>query len=178
MLASSPSGYRTVRGLVSARAIERPSNIPVSQPRGAKAAGLRYERALARMLPGATHGQWWEFWDANGRGVCQTDLFLTVGDAVVVVEVKYTWTLVGHGQLENLYLPVLRKATGREVIGLVACKKLVPEVLGVAQVSGNFVEALEAARSARSVLHVVDPKPLRRAARPRLSTAPGAWGVV
>jgi len=157
-------GHRVVSGLISARACERPSSIPVGRPRGAKALGVRYEKALARSLPGATHGQWWEFWDANGRGFCQTDLILEVGKVLVVLEVKYTWTPVGHSQLELLYLPVLRKATGREVIGLVVCKKLVPEVVDQATVCGTLAEAIEVSRSMRSVLHSIDPKPRRKGA--------------
>lgn len=162
---------------MSARAVERPQSIPIGRPRGAKALGVRYERALARSLPGATHGQWWEFWDANGRGFCQTDLFLPVGEAVVVLEVKYTWTPLGHSQLERLYLPVLRMALGRDVIGLVVCKKLIPEVLGQVTVCGTLVEAIEAARRTRAAWHSIDPKPRRNGPSARAASIPAFGGV-
>lgn len=166
-----------MEGLLSARACERPSSIPVGRPRGAKALGVRYERALARSLPGATHGQWWEFFDANGRGFCQTDFFLPVGEVIVVLESKYTWTPLGHSQLERLYLPVLRLALRREVLGIVVCKKLVPEVMSQAMVCGTLAEACEASRGTRAVWHVVDPKPRRRGTATRPASIPAFGGV-
>jgi hypothetical protein len=118
---------RVVQGLEAARACERPACIPKGKPRGAKAAGLRYERALAKALPpGWLHGQWFEFWDANGHGYCQPDFILVEPGRVLVLEAKYTWVLEAHAQLMQLYAPVLRAVFKRPVIGVVVCKRLVP----------------------------------------------------
>lgn len=121
------AGYRVIEGLLSARASDRPQGMPKSRARGAKAAGLRYERELARALPQAKHGQWWQFVDRNGPGYCQTDLLLKTELGLFVLEVKYTWTLAGHGQLSKLYRPVVEKALGQPVGLVQVCKKLLPE---------------------------------------------------
>lgn len=136
---------RYVRELLWARPCSRPAAIPIGRPRGAKAQGLRYERALARELDGK-HGQWFEFEDANGRGWCQTDLLLGRGSMAVVLECKYTWTLEGHLALAKLYLPVVQMALQRPTCGLVVCKKLVPDVaLHGVQICSSLEEALMAA---------------------------------
>lgn len=116
---------RAIQGLISAAPCARPKGIPHGRPRGRKAAGLRYERALARALPEATHGQWFWFQDAFGPGHCQTDLLIPgPGGAIVVLEAKYTWTQAGHEQIARLYKPVLERAYRRQVCGLVVCKVL------------------------------------------------------
>jgi hypothetical protein len=144
--------HRIVQGLYTAKRCERPSSIPVGRPRGAKAQGLRYERALASSLPTAIHGQWFEFRDANGPGWCQTDLLLTVDDYVVVLESKYTWTAVGHSQVELLYKPVLQMALRKQVLGIVVCKVLTNGMNGIA-VTGNLAEAIELSKTERVALH-------------------------
>lgn len=134
---------RKVQGLRWATLCDRPTCIPVSRPRGAKAAGLRYERMLAKAMPEALRGQWFEFEDQNGRGFCQTDLLLPITfGRVAVLECKYTWTWEGLTELEQLYLPVVREALKKDVIGLMVCKKLTPNS---GQVSGSLGEALQAA---------------------------------
>lgn len=134
---------RIVHGLKWAKALEkRPACIPQGRPRGAKAAGLRYERSLAKALPVAKHGQWFEFEDEHGRGYCQVDLMLQLLSGILILEAKYTWTAEGHLQLEQLYIPVVSAAWGLPTRGLVVCKKLVPEMSGVA-VAGDLDTALK-----------------------------------
>ena len=118
--------HRVVEGLRWAKSCERPACIPLTtRHRGAKAMGLRYERALAEAIPGAMPGQWWEFEDANGHGWCQTDIIVDLGlRGLVIVEVKLTWTPVAHSQLGRLYMPVVARALDRPVMGVVACKVL------------------------------------------------------
>jgi hypothetical protein len=133
---------RIIHGLKWARALDsRPACIPASRPRGAKAAGLRYERALARALPAAKHGQWFEFEDEHGRGYCQVDLMIQLLSGVLILEAKYTWCPEGHCQIEQLYMPVVAEAWGMPVAGLVVCKKLIPYMPGVA-VAGDLDMAL------------------------------------
>lgn len=145
--------HREVSGLQWAVPCARPGCIPRSRPRGAKAAGLRYERELAKALPQAKHGQWWEFRDARGRGFCQTDLLLPLGTGTLVLEAKYTWTPEGHSQLERLYLPVVRKAGHSWAVGVVVCRALLPSTPREA-ICGSLGEAYSrAALGLPAVLH-------------------------
>ncbi len=120
----SKQGFRTVLGLISAQPCLRPACIPRSRPRGKKAAGLRYERELARGLAGAKHGQWFEYLDAHGPGYCQPDILLETGLGIAVLESKYTWTPVGHRQIAQLYKPVVEAVYRKRVFGIVVCKVL------------------------------------------------------
>lgn len=141
---------RRVEGLEWARPTGWPRGLPLQRRRGAKAAGLRYERGVAAQLPACRHGQWFEFSDRNGPGICQTDLLLGREGHCLVLEVKYTWTVEGHKQLEQLYLPVVGLAIQRPVIGLVVCRRLVEGMRGVKvarSLSEGFELALEGHRA-------------------------------
>jgi hypothetical protein len=110
---------------------ERPSCIPLSRPRGAKAAGLRFERALHKSLKGSILGQWFEFEDESGPGFCQTDLLFSIpgrpkGGLVIVIECKYTLVPGAHSKLSSLYIPVVEKAMGCRAAGVVVVKNLDP----------------------------------------------------
>lgn len=119
--------FRVISGLKWARRLDaKPDSIPTSRPRGAKRHGVKYERDFAKALPEAEHGVWFEFFDSNGHGHCQPDLFLRVGETIVVFECKYTWTEVGHWQVMRLYKPVLEATYGLTVVPVVVCKNLVP----------------------------------------------------
>jgi hypothetical protein len=172
--------YRQITGLKRARALdERPQGIPVGRARGAKGNGIRYERAVAASLPEAIHGQWFEFVDANGPGWCQTDLLLAESGKTVIVEVKYTWTGEAWTQLERLYKPVVELAFGRPVVGIVCCRRLLPETLTVNAVSGTLGEALTKAKAGvRSTWHCVDPAPVPRYARALQRTRVLAPGIL
>jgi hypothetical protein len=79
-------------------------------------------------MPYAQHGQWFEFRDRAGLGHCQPDLLIDRAKYVIVLEVKYTWTAEGHTQIDQLYRPVVERALGKPVIGIVVCKMLTPTV--------------------------------------------------
>lgn len=119
---------RKITGLKWARRLPHwPSCIPHPRPRGFKALGARYEKAVGQQLGArAERGVWWEFADANGPGLCQTDFIITGQQLLAVLECKHTWTEEGWEQLQRLYLPVLQLATGMPTIGLLVCKNLVP----------------------------------------------------
>lgn len=136
----SPWGHRIVRGLVWASPAERP-DLPKSRPWGTKALGLQYERRVAKALPRAKHGPWYEFRDEDGRGVCQPDLVLLLAKLVLVIECKLSDTLAGESQLKDLYLPVCALAHSRPAFGLVICKHVKP---WSTQVCGSLEEALHA----------------------------------
>ena len=150
---------RRIEGLRWAKPSESGPRLPTSRAKGAKAAGLRYERALARALSpqGWCHGQWWEFEDRRGHGWGQTDLWKGVishiGGVVVLLEAKYTYTRDGWEQLDGLYKPVVEMATGRRVVGVEVCKALTPQV-EECEVTGELGEAIRlAVAGKRVVLH-------------------------
>ena len=127
---------RIIKGLISANPCPRPANIPKSRPRGRKAAGLKYERDLAcglrLSITGKApiwHGQWFQFVDSRGMGVCQTDILVKTPFGTAILESKYTWTEDGHTQIDKLYVPVVEKAyPGTPAFGIVVCKVLTGDV--------------------------------------------------
>jgi hypothetical protein len=145
---SHPQGHRVVDGLEWASPSPRPGFGP-SRARGAKALGLRYERQVARAVPGAEHGLWWQFRDRAGHGWCQTDLVVRGARRTLVLEAKLTWTWRGHTQIGQLYRPVLEAALGLPVVGVVVCRTLRPETSAVAAVRGTLREAVAAALEGR-----------------------------
>lgn len=123
--------HRIVCGLRYAMLCSRPPKIPHSRPRGSRAQGLRYERALAKALleRGARPGQWFKYEDRNGIGHCQTDIILPLPGAIIIIECKLGNYAKGEAQLRELYLPVARAAFNKPVYGLVACRHLSPELV-------------------------------------------------
>ena len=93
--------FRVIVGLHYAAMCLRPANLPKARPKGAKAAGLRYEKALAAAIPRAEHGQWFEFTDLNGPGHCQMDLLIVGNKRVVILECKLTDVQTGRAQLAS-----------------------------------------------------------------------------
>lgn len=151
---------RIISGLKFAVTCGTPFHVGVSRPRGAKAHGVRYEKQIAKALPLARHGQWFQFIDANGHGTCQTDLLLEFPDLAVVLEAKYTWTLAGHLQVEKLYQPVVARALGKPCIGLVICKALRDEVeMGEVMVTHRLMDAISWSQRKRTVLHWLGESP-------------------
>ena len=143
-----------------AKEIGRPASIPLGRPRGAKLEGIRYERKLATALASPVCGQWFDYTDASGRyGFCQTDAIVRVGETLVVLEAKYTWTEDGHRELEGLYLPVVEEAGWAKPIGLVISRNLVPS-RGQLGVRSTLSEAIEAAEGGRVVWHWLGVGPL------------------
>lgn len=154
--------HRVVEGLKWAeRRLEGPWGTRGSRPRGAKALGVTYEKALAKALPDALRGVWWEFEDANGGGWCQTDLLLEGRETTLVLEAKLSWVMQGHSQLELLYKPVLELALGKPVLGVVVCKTLRSGMPASVSITSDLPSALALARSARRpVLHWIGNGPL------------------
>lgn len=152
---------RVISGLKFANPCSRPLSIGISRPRGAKAHGIRYEKNCAKGLPLARHGQWWQYVDSNGLGVCQTDLVLEFEACAVVLEAKYTWTPQGHFQCEKLYQPVVSKALGKPAFGLVICRALRDEAqMGDVMVASRLMEALAWCQRKRVALHWLGEVPM------------------
>lgn len=174
---------RMVKGSVKwARELPgRPACIPAGRPRGVKALGVRYEKALAKALgPKVRHGVWFEYGDAEGRWFCQVDFLLPWQDGVLVGEAKLTWTFAGHKQIEGLYVPVLAKAYAnvlRPIGGFVICKAITRETRReVHRIVDNLSTAYAfAAEGRRVVLQWLPKTPIGaersiRSALPDLST--------
>lgn len=157
---------RNVEGLkFAAMMSERPKVIPIGRPRGIKAKGIAYEKALAGALPsGAQRGAWFEFRDINGGGYCQPDYLVEIDGVVVILECKYTWTRAALLQLNKLYLPVVAKALNKPTRGIVVCKVLVPDASG--QVCGSLEDAL-AVRNGIPIWHWLGIEKRLSGARPR-----------
>jgi hypothetical protein len=152
-------GYRKIEGLRYAALSERPPGLPRTRPRGTKALGLRFERALARALPGAKHGQWFYFVDRNGPGYCQPDLYLDSGGYIVVFEAKLTDCAQAKGQILDLYAPVLAKALGKPVQGIIVVRHLT-QVSDLTEVRPSLALARIAARTSVPILHWLGRGPL------------------
>lgn len=152
--------HRIVRGLRTACKSVKPQFASGRRPKGAKGRGIAYERTLASALgPDWTAGAWFHFLDAEGPGYCQTDFIRELADVVVVLEAKLSWVPEGRSQLELLYRPVCEYVYKKPMIGLVVCKRLVPECNGA--IAHTLPSALEAARHGHNVvLHWIGSTPL------------------
>jgi hypothetical protein len=136
---------RVVAGLKWVREVEgRPKGIPIGRPRGVKAFGIRYEKAIEAEIPTFARGRWFEFEDVNGRGWCQPDFVKVERNRVIVLELKHTWTEDGQIELNKLYLPVLRALYGLPTLGIVVVKRLVP-YMGRVIVTGDLDNAIRLA---------------------------------
>ncbi len=142
-------GPRKIKGLLSAIACVRPPFIPISRPRGVRAVGLRYERALAKALApnvGMKSGQWFYFTDSLGPGYCQPDIIIPLADCTLIIECKLSNYAEGVAQLRNLYIPIITAAYARRAIGIVTCRHL-SRATNIKQVCASLDEALLRARS-------------------------------
>lgn len=117
-------------------------------------AGVRYELEVAKALAERQiqHGRWFEYRDSGGLGYCQPDILLPWKGRVVILECKYTWTPLARRQLDLLYRPVIEKITSRDTLGVVVCKRLLPEVR-LDGICHSLDEALDHAILGDTVLH-------------------------
>lgn len=115
--------YHRVSGLHYAAPCLRPDFIQKSKPKGAKALGIRFEKAVAKAIDGNS-GQWFHYIDSEGPGWCQTDVLVIGQKSVFILECKLTDTPEAVGQLLHLYYPVLREAYRLPVFGAVVCKNI------------------------------------------------------
>lgn len=147
--------HRHISGLLWAKHCARPSSIPQGRPRGVKLLGLQYEASVARAIPGAKAGQWFEFADVNGLGWCQPDVLLAPwpGGPIVVVECKLSDVPESITQISALYRPVVCSALGRPVFGLRIAKYLRPDSGQVVRSLGEAFAVWERAPLALPLLH-------------------------
>jgi hypothetical protein len=135
--------HHEIRSLYSAQALtSRPDHIPHPRLRGVKAQGQRYEKLVGKKLLSPIARQtnhelrsstWFEFVDGSGRGHCEVDYLLFTPTSIYVFEVKLTQTPRGLSQLQELYLPVVRKVFSLvPVYGVMICKTLWTEPANLA----------------------------------------------
>ncbi len=144
--------HRVVCNVQWARECARPACIPQTKrrPRGSKGFGLSYEQRFAenilRSLPGAKHGQWYEYKADGQTGYCQPDVVVPLSGAVLVLECKLKNVEQAEGQLVQLYLPLLRSCYARPVWGIVVARSLSALPRG-SLVARNLLEALQMAKN-------------------------------
>lgn len=68
---------------------------------------------------------WLEYFDTNGRGLCNPDIVLRTHDRVVVLECKLTQTDVAWSQIAQLYKPCLSFLWSLPVFGVGVYRTLV-----------------------------------------------------
>lgn len=121
-------GFYVAEEVIWARNCSNPFEGKRRSPRGSKAAGIQYENLLGKILkpkvPFLHQGAWFEFGDRNGRHLCQPDFIFGFDSVLWVLEVKYSLVESGFLQMEQLYIPVLRKVYGKEVYGIQVCRNL------------------------------------------------------
>lgn len=116
-----------VRKIVMLQEVEIAKTNPYPKPRrlkGAKAAGIAFERKFHRALPSLLKdsafekhdiraGEWLEYTDRYGKGYAQPDFYLLPpkdsGLAGIIIETKLSLNTRGFFQLEQLYYPLLCK---------------------------------------------------------------------
>ena len=119
---------------------------------------MTYEKLVAKAIPGAVHGQWFEFVDVNGPGCCSPDILLLGAKATVVIEVKLTDCDAGREQLSLLYEPVLRWIYQKPVLLVLVVKHLTPRSAFVVE---DLRSALRIAQSGRiPTLHWLGKGPI------------------
>jgi len=125
--------------------------------RGSKAAGLTYERKLAKVLPkGTKHGQWFAYSVDGKVKFCQPDFLLLGRSELAVLEAKLADVTAASEQLRGLYVPVLRAAYGKKVLPVIVTRSLsrLPEEADIDEVCCRLIEALDLARAGKlPVLH-------------------------
>lgn len=96
--------------------------------------GLKYESIVGNAIEKTLgpiakvrKGQWFEFEDRNGLGVCQPDIIIELPNKIIVCECKLTETSNGRDQIKFLYGPILEKYYNLPVHGIVVSRHLTME---------------------------------------------------
>lgn len=140
---------RPIVGLRSVEVLEGwPSAVPQARRlRGARAAGVAYERKfgrfLAKLFPAVESGRWIRFADQKGLGLAQPDHFVPLASGVILFECKLSETPQAWSQLA-FYSELLASCFGLPVIEVQVCKHLT--------VTRDPVRDIRAVRH-RSVMH-------------------------
>ena len=121
----------------------RPQWLRPGRPRGSRAAGLAYERALGRVIPRAVHGQWFQYIEDGEPKWCQTDFHVVGAKSVVIFEAKLANYAEAFAKLKDLYLPVGRLAWPERRVGGVIVLKSVANVPEGVAIFENLRDAID-----------------------------------
>ena len=139
--------------ITAAAAIVRPDCIPIGRAKGKKAAGLRYEKQFAAHTPGSLRGQWFEYEIRGRTKYCQPDILVSFfPQAMLVLELKYTFVPEAITKMRQLYLPVVSKALKVPAVGAVVVKNLTSGWIG--PITHDLSEAFQIAKTGEiPILH-------------------------
>jgi hypothetical protein len=109
-----PSYFKPAGSVTGAWPIEAPAFAARGRSRGAKLAGLRYQKKVNARLKAefnshALIGPWFAFATPEGQRFCQLDACVKYDDNdFIIIETKIRHTSLSYYQLKELYLPVIR----------------------------------------------------------------------
>ena len=133
----------------------RPDCIPVGKLKGKKAAGLRYEKQFAAHVTGSLRGQWFAYEIRGRTKYCQPDVLVSFfPQAMLVLELKYTFVPEAITKMRELYLPVVSKALKVPTVGAIVVKNLTSGWIG--PITHDLSEAFEVGKTGEiPILHWV-----------------------
>lgn len=122
--------YRKKTRILKAFFIQPPGIANTSKMRGSRRAGISFERKVGERLNSLFHeGAWGDVWigyeSSKKTSYCSPDFIVidVILGLITVVECKLTHTDDAYYQLNNLYIPVVKKLfPGFEVRGVEVCK--------------------------------------------------------
>lgn len=123
VLPAQPARFREADSIqaVRLRAIPPTFAMRKTRVRGARAAGIRYEKKvhaefLRRYPRHYLPSPWFQFWDIHGQRWCQPDGLLIdpAQNLIVISEIKHHHTGEAWWKLIRLYLPVVRQFFGAD----------------------------------------------------------------
>lgn len=121
----------------------KPAFIPKSRPRGTKALGLSFEKKVAKALPLAIHGQWFQFKGQSGAlRYCQTDFLWLLSRTSLIIEVKLTNISEARAKLASLYIPVVEKTYKKPALGVIIVKSVSKVPIGE-KIFSSITEAID-----------------------------------
>lgn len=122
---------RVVRGLKWAKECNVGPGFPEVRLTGSKAAGVAYEKRVAKDIKRRFGkdweikiSQWIRYEDSAGLGWARPDLYMIRDDLLVIVESKLTQTISAEKQLLKLYLPLLLRIYSRKIVCVQSCRSL------------------------------------------------------
>ena len=116
---------RKVQDLVSVEFLKH-SPWPIPHPRGSRARGMAFERAVGKELKTRfpliplKSGQWFRFSDSLGTSHAQPDHYLIFPQLILLLECKLKQNTTAEEQLLHLYRPILEYTYHRPVFTIQA----------------------------------------------------------
>lgn len=129
--------WQPIHGLVSAESCRKPQNLPRGRATSRAAAnlGLRYEKKVVLAISESIttpkirleHNPWFRFVDSSRSGYASPDILLFCGSFMVIVEIKYTFTVEALRKVRRFYEPIVRGVYQLPAIPMIVARNLTPE---------------------------------------------------